>query len=109
MIDYCEDPALCGMYATCKNLEPGYECECVEGYYRQKGKCVPADPCKTNNGGCDDNASCYSQIVGYEVNHQCKCKPGTCFHTKIQIYFMKFTINCFRNITEVRKQIANFK
>ena len=76
MIDYCEDSALCGLFATCKNLEPGYECNCVEGYYHQRGKCVPADPCKTNNGGCDDNAACYSQIIGYEVNHQCKCKPG---------------------------------
>ena len=48
----------------------------MEGYYRQGHKCIPADPCKKNNGGCSEYATCHSQIFGYEVNHHCKCHKG---------------------------------
>ena len=52
----------------------GYTCECHAGYSGKK--CLPDDPCDTNNGGCHEHANCKSTIIGYDVNHVFKCKVG---------------------------------
>jgi len=76
VIDYCSRNDVCNEYANCVAGEygVGYTCECKTGY--SGPKCLPDDPCKTNNGGCHEHAVCTSRFIGYEVNHTCKCKTG---------------------------------
>lgn len=76
MIDYCADNTICPMYAECSNTYPGYKCDCMPGYYKHGSKCVQENPCKTNNGNCNEYAICRSQLVGSTYNHYCTCKPG---------------------------------
>jgi hypothetical protein len=75
-IDWCAIPGTCNAYANCVTGENGigYSCECHAGYSGKK--CLPDDPCLTANGGCHEHANCKSTIIGYDVNHVCKCKVG---------------------------------
>ena len=74
--NYCANPSTCSPYAICTPGFGGlgYRCPCREGFTGVD--CKPVDPCLTNNGGCHAMAVCESEIVGYNVNHWCKCKPG---------------------------------
>lgn len=77
IIDYCNAvTSPCNEYANCVPGEGGvgYTCECKTGY--SGPKCLPDDPCLTNNGGCHEYAVCTSRFIGYEVNHTCKCMAG---------------------------------
>ena len=72
-----------GCSPTC-TVEPNYECSvtppatasmcfCAQGYAPDpSGACIPMDPCATNNGGCDANATCDAS-TGSVV---CTCNSG---------------------------------
>ena len=74
--NYCAIQSTCSPYSTCTPGFGGlgYRCPCKDGF--TGADCLPVDPCLTNNGGCHAMAVCESEIVGYNVNHWCKCKTG---------------------------------
>ena len=74
--NYCAIPGTCSAYSVCTPGFGGlgYRCPCREGFAGPN--CLPVDPCTINNGGCHAMAVCESEIIGYNVNHWCKCKTG---------------------------------
>lgn len=75
-IDECARSSACGVpgAGSCTNFSGGFDCACNRGFVQDgaTGRCV-ADPCATNNGGCDSNASCDSSSP---MEYRCSCRSG---------------------------------
>ena len=57
-IDECEEgTAGCDERATCRDLSPGFECKCQDGYQGDGHSCEDVDEC-LGRSGCDRNAEC---------------------------------------------------
>ncbi|XP_033095614.1 mucin-like protein [Anneissia japonica] len=75
-IDECQNnKTICQQ--NCRNLVPGYECYCCNGYRLQQldgnSICIDVDECLPNNEhNCSNNAVCNNTIGSYN----CMCKTG---------------------------------
>jgi hypothetical protein len=63
------DPCnMCAATATCSDDQ----CVCNEGYEGDGVTCTDIDECATDNGGCDENATCTNE----PGSHSCACNTG---------------------------------
>ncbi|XP_061182283.1 mucin-like protein [Saccostrea echinata] len=71
--DECEtDPPICGS-EVCKNLEGSYQCNCKEGFQRNKTSCEDIDECSDDSlYNCPENTRC-ENLYG---NYTCSCMKG---------------------------------
>ena len=46
----------CDSYATCKNTDGTYTCECVDGFYASGKTCLNIDECQGHEHECHINA-----------------------------------------------------
>jgi hypothetical protein len=69
-------PGSCGANGSCVQKGSGkkatYNCVCSSGYEWREGSCRKINPCRRDNGGCDDHASC--SFDGSAVS--CACREG---------------------------------
>ncbi len=63
----------CSKLASCANTPGAFVCSCNPGYEGDGKTCADIDECKTNNGGCNVNATCTNKVGAPVV---CACKPG---------------------------------
>ena len=69
----CETNNQCHEHATCINEEPGYTCDCDQGYQGNGYFCSDIDECsKFDICGESEAGSCFNT----EGSYQCKCKEG---------------------------------
>lgn len=72
-----EDPVIAGPCGLCSvnaicSPEAG-TCTCKAGYEGDGRSCIAIDPCGTDNGGCDEHATC---AAGGDGGASCTCKEG---------------------------------
>lgn len=75
-LDECASATACGVPGAgrCTNFVGDFDCACNPGFVKdfRTGRCV-ADPCATNNGGCDANATCDPSSP---MEYRCTCRSG---------------------------------
>ena len=60
----------CSSFASCANVDGGYECECSDGFYGNGTFCLDIDECLIDS--CDENAEC----INTSGSFICKCNLG---------------------------------
>jgi len=67
--------APCGKNQGCLYRGPGaFDCECISGFYKKTStakECVAINPCLSQNGGCNEHATCANPSTGVAT---CTCK-----------------------------------
>jgi cysteine-rich repeat protein len=62
----------CDEHAGCTNQEPGYSCDCDDGWTGDGFECTDIDECDTGADNCHANAICTNNDGGFS----CACAPG---------------------------------
>lgn len=73
-VNECEVDDPCPDNSTCVNYEPGYECDCDDGYYPEAfDRCADINECAVDSDSCDDEpGACVNNVGGFE----CECPDG---------------------------------